>query len=387
MQQFNRSGSENKQGRYQESIKNNEFEQEDEKIYCSEVTSQSKIEVDYAAIKPKALPGDEFASVQYHIECEVIEKSPENQIWSKTDFSNDTPIYVYTPKEKVALVRHVLEEKKVNYVINDYNLGKGEAKGKKICHFFTRNLSVPNREFLVKKLKYGAEVGTLVEELEARFGYTEVRLLNSDFYLHKKSFSVLRRKYHTIPKRILDLIFVFLLAPIAIPIGLITAVLIKWETPGAVFFKQKRTGLFNEEYEVIKFRSMGADAEKTGAKWATKNDMRVTKVGKVIRKTRIDELPQLINVLKGEMSMVGPRPEREVFIDELEQEIPYYRFRHAVRPGVTGHAQVEYPYGASVDDAIWKHKYDMYYIKHQSLWVDLKILAKTVTTVLFGKGL
>ena len=105
-----------------------------------------------------------------------------------------------------------------------------------------------------------------------------------------------------------------------------------------------------------------------------------------IRKMRIDELPQLINVLKGEMSMVGPRPEREVFIEELEKKIPYYRFRHAVKPGVTGYAQVQYPYGASLEDAVWKHKYDMYYIKHQSLWMDLKILAKTVTTVLFGKG-
>lgn len=364
-----------------------EVERDTDQPYYNEVPPQNEVDVDYAAIKPKAMPGGEFASVQYHIECEVIEKAHEHQIWSKTDFSSDAPVYVYTPKEKVALVRHVLEDKKVNYVINDYNLSKAETRGKKLCHFFTRGLNAPQREFLVKQLKYGAEVGTLVEELESRFGYTEVRLLNSDFYLHKKSFSVLRRKYHTIPKRILDLIFVFLLAPIAIPIGLVTAVLIKRETPGGVFFKQKRTGLFNEEYEVIKFRSMGADAEKSGAKWATKNDMRVTKVGKVIRKTRIDELPQLINVLKGEMSMVGPRPEREVFIDELEQEIPYYRFRHAVRPGVTGHAQVEYPYGASVDDAIWKHKYDMYYIKHQSLWMDLKILSKTVTTVLFGKGL
>ena len=213
-----------------------------------------------------------------------------------------------------------------------------------------------------------------------------MRLLNSDFYIHSKQFSVLRRKHHTIPKRMVDLLFVLLLAPIAIPVGLVTALLIKLESKGPVFFRQERTGLYNQLYTVIKFRSMAADAEKGGAQWATKNDMRVTKVGKVIRKTRIDELPQLINVLRGEMSMVGPRPEREVFIEQLEQEIPYYRFRHAVRPGVTGFAQVFYSYGASVEDAIWKHKYDMYYIKHQSLWVDLKVLGKTVGTVLFGKG-
>ena len=131
---------------------------------------------------------------------------------------------------------------------------------------------------------------------------------------------------------------------------------------------------------------MRNDAEKNGAQWASKNDARVTRVGKFIRKTRIDELPQLINILKGEMSLVGPRPEREVFIKDLETQIPYYRFRHAIKPGVTGLAQVKYAYGASVEDAIWKHKYDIHYIKHQSLRMDLKIILRTVKTVLFGMG-
>ncbi|MGL4336824.1 MAG: sugar transferase, partial [Turicibacter sp.] len=133
-------------------------------------------------------------------------------------------------------------------------------------------------------------------------------------------------------------------------------------------------------------RSMRNDAEKNGAQWASKNDARVTRVGRFIRKTRIDELPQLINVFKGEMSLVGPRPEREVFVKELEAVIPYYRFRHAVKPGITGLAQVKYPYGASIEDAVWKHKYDIFYIKHQSLMLDIKILLLTVKTVLFGMG-
>tara|TARA_R110002012_G_scaffold216542_1_gene387682 strand:- start:174 stop:572 length:399 start_codon:yes stop_codon:yes gene_type:complete len=128
------------------------------------------------------------------------------------------------------------------------------------------------------------------------------------------------------------------------------------------------------------------DAEKNGAQWAEKNDARVTKIGRFIRKTRIDEIPQLINVLQGTMSIVGPRPEREVFIKDLEASIPYYRFRHAVKPGVTGLAQVSYPYGASVEDAMWKHKYDIYYIKHHSSLLDIKILLLTVKTVLFGMG-
>ena len=365
-----------------------EFEVDISESNCELGKSKDSEQVSYTNIKPTAIAGEagHFASVQYHIDCKTTSIALESKVWQNTSFNTDKPLYVYVPKDKIALVRHVLEEKKINHIINDYSLSTEDTRTRIMCHFFTRGLTIAQREFLVKHVKYGAIVSTLVDVLEDRFGYTEVRLLNSDFYLYKKSFSMLRRKHHKIPKRILDLFFVLLLTPIAIPVGLITALLIKLETPGPVLFRQKRTGLYNKEYQVIKFRSMSADAEKLGAQWASKNDMRVTKVGRIIRKTRIDELPQLINVIKGEMSMVGPRPEREVFIRELEKEIPYYRFRHAVRPGVTGYAQVEYPYGASVDDAVWKHKYDMYYIKNQTLFFDLKILFKTVFTVIFGKG-
>ena len=168
--------------------------------------------------------------------------------------------------------------------------------------------------------------------------------------------------------------------------SLLTGFLIKLESKGPIFFKQKRTGQFNIEFDVFKFRSMCINAEKDGAKWAQKNDSRVTKVGAFIRKTRIDEIPQLINVLKGEMSIIGPRPEREVFISDLEKKIPYYRFRHAVKPGVTGLAQVNYPYGASIEDARWKHKYDIHYIKNHSLTTDIMILLKTVKVVILGAG-
>ncbi|HBQ44585.1 MAG TPA: hypothetical protein DD716_02915, partial [Thiomicrospira sp.] len=136
----------------------------------------------------------------------------------------------------------------------------------------------------------------------------------------------------------------------------------------------------------IKFRSMSVCAEKDGAKWADENDSRVTRIGKLIRKTRIDEIPQLWNVFVGDMNLIGPRPEREVFIKDLEKKISYYRFRHSVRPGITGYAQVKYPYGASVEDAKWKHRYDIYYIKYQSFWFDIKIILMTVKVVLFGMG-
>ncbi len=226
----------------------------------------------------------------------------------------------------------------------------------------------------------------LVDFLDRENGFTDIELLDWEYFLNKREFSVLRRSHRVIAKRITDIIYASILATLSIPVMLITALLIKIESKGPVFFKQKRVGLYNKEFEVIKFRSMSTDAEKNGAKWAQKNDPRVTKVGKFIRATRIDELPQLFNVLIGDMSLIGPRPERKVFIKELKKEIPHYEFRHAVKPGVTGWAQVKYAYGASLNDAIWKHRYDMYYIKYQSLLFDLKIILYTVKTVIFGMG-
>ena len=150
--------------------------------------------------------------------------------------------------------------------------------------------------------------------------------------------------------------------------------------------KAKRILDINKPFKIVKFRSMTTDAEKDGPKWATKNDNRVTKFGKFMRLTRIDELPQLWNVLRGEMSFVGPRPEREFFIKQLEKEIMYYNLRHTVKPGLTGWAQVMYPYGASIEDAYRKLQYDLYYIKNHDILFDVKILLKTVTIVIFGKG-
>ncbi len=170
------------------------------------------------------------------------------------------------------------------------------------------------------------------------------------------------------------------------PILIITAILIKLDTPGPVFFKQIRTGKDSKPFVLIKFRSMTVDAEKSGAQWAQKNDPRVTRIGKIIRKLRIDEIPQMWNVLKGEMSFVGPRPERPEFVKELAQKIPYYEQRHAVHPGITGWAQISYPYGASVKDAKEKLKYDLYYIKHMSIIFDLYIILKTVKIILFREG-
>jgi sugar transferase (PEP-CTERM system associated) len=174
---------------------------------------------------------------------------------------------------------------------------------------------------------------------------------------------------------------------LSLPIALLTAVLIKLDSRGPVFYKQERVGRNGRIFSVIKFRSMKTDAESDGKPmWAASNDDRVTRVGRVIRKLRIDEIPQFWNILKGEMNFVGPRPERPHFVEQLATEIPYYVHRHLVAPGLTGWAQIKYPYGASVDDAIQKLQYDLYYIKNQSLTLDLVIVFETIKTVLFGKG-
>lgn len=293
-------------------------------------------------------------------------------------------IYVFCPVSRVDAVSQILHFLKVKYKINDYSLF--DFRGVEVCHFDSANLGCEQKEFLIHSLEYGASVEPLLDYIDRMFGYTEVKLLNSAYFLHQKSFTILSDQGRELRKLVLDWLLVLLLGIIAVPVCLLTALAIKLESKGPVFFKQLRTGRYNKEFEVIKFRSMQVDAEKDGAKWAHKNDARVTRVGRFIRKTRIDELPQLINVMKGEMSLVGPRPEREVFIKDLEKVIPYYRFRHAVRPGITGLAQVKYPYGASVEDAEWKHRYDMYYIKHRRFWLDVKIIFLTIKVVLFGMG-
>ncbi len=171
------------------------------------------------------------------------------------------------------------------------------------------------------------------------------------------------------------------------PIALLTAVLIKLESKGTIFYKQERVGENGKIFRVLKFRSMRSDAEKDGKPvWATADDERTTRIGRIIRKIRVDEIPQFWNIIKGEMSFVGPRPERPHFVAQLAEEISFYDHRHLVAPGLTGWAQIKYPYGASVEDARQKLQYDLYYIKNQSLALDLVIVFETVKTVLFSKG-
>ncbi|MEW6127064.1 MAG: TIGR03013 family XrtA/PEP-CTERM system glycosyltransferase [Acidobacteriota bacterium] len=174
---------------------------------------------------------------------------------------------------------------------------------------------------------------------------------------------------------------------VSLPIMLLVAVAIKLESRGPLFYLQARVGKNGRLFNIIKFRSMSVDAEKdTGPIWADKADTRVTRIGRIIRKLRLDELPQFINIIRGDMNFVGPRPERPVFVEQLSEMIPYYQQRHLIKPGLTGWAQIKFPYASSVEDAFEKLRYDLYYIKNRSLFLDAVIVFETVKTVLFGKG-
>jgi sugar transferase (PEP-CTERM system associated) len=188
-------------------------------------------------------------------------------------------------------------------------------------------------------------------------------------------------------KRLFDLVVSGAMLAVTLPLMALTGLLIKLESPGPVLYRQERVGQGGRPFTILKFRSMCVDAEKDGKpRWAGQNDSRVTLVGRFIRRTRIDELPQIFNVFFGDMSFVGPRPERPYFVQDLTQKIPYYGVRHTVKPGITGWAQVRYPYGATDEDAMHKLQYDLYYVKNHSLFLDLMILFQTVQVVVWGKG-
>lgn len=232
----------------------------------------------------------------------------------------------------------------------------------------------------------GTSVIDLTDFYEQTWLKVPVYYLQKSWFAMTQGFQLLHNPIGLKLKRIFDFIGAFVLLVLTAPLMALTAVAIKLESSGPLIFKQKRVGEGGKVFTVYKLRSMRNDAEKNGAQWASVKDSRVTKVGTFIRATRIDELPQLYNVLRGEMSFVGPRPERPEFTDKLDEAIPFYNLRHVLKPGVTGWAQVMYPYGASIEDAREKLQYELYYIKNYSLLLDTLIVLKTVRVVLFGKG-
>jgi sugar transferase (PEP-CTERM system associated) len=248
-----------------------------------------------------------------------------------------------------------------------------------------RRRDFPMEELLECRLA-GIDVLELATFLERETGKVRLDVTNP-------SWIVLGEGFRESPllqaiERIFDILASLVLLLPALPLMLVTAIAIRLEDGlrAPVFYRQSRVGRYNQPFQILKFRSMCQNAEEEGAVWALPRDPRITRVGAFIRKTRIDELPQLINVLRGDMSFVGPRPERPEFVDELAKSVPYYRSRHAVKPGITGWAQLCYPYGASDHDALEKLQYDLFYVKHRSLIFDLAIVLQTVEVVLWGKG-
>ncbi|MHB1353358.1 MAG: TIGR03013 family XrtA/PEP-CTERM system glycosyltransferase [Thiobacillus sp.] len=247
-----------------------------------------------------------------------------------------------------------------------------------------RGGGMPVQDLLACKL-LGIRVLELSSFFERENGHLQLDSLNASWMILSEGFH--QGMLRDTAKRMFDLLVSGAMLAVCLPIMALTALFIKLESPGPVLYRQERVGQGGRNFTILKFRSMCVDAEKDGQpRWAGQNDDRVTYTGRFIRRTRIDELPQIFNVFFGEMSFVGPRPERPYFVQDLTQKIQYYGVRHIVKPGITGWAQVRYPYGASDEDAMHKLQYDLYYVKNHSLFLDLMILSQTAQVVLWGKG-
>jgi len=247
-----------------------------------------------------------------------------------------------------------------------------------------RGGGMPIQDLLKCKL-LGIRIVELSSFFERENGHLQLDSMNASWMILAEGFhqGIIRDTV----KRLFDLLVSATMLAITLPVMAITALMIKLESPGPVLYRQERVGQGGRSFIILKFRSMCVDAEKDGKpRWARQNDSRVTLTGRFIRRTRIDELPQIFNVFFGDMSFVGPRPERPYFVEDLIQKIPYYGVRHTVKPGITGWAQVRYPYGATDEDAMHKLQYDLYYVKNHSLFLDFMILFQTAQVVLWGKG-
>jgi len=260
------------------------------------------------------------------------------------------------------------------------NLGVSEV----VLALEERRNSLPLSDLLRIKTA-GVHVNDFSSFIERETGRVDLDTVNPSWLIFSDGFSS-GRAVSSVAKRLFDITASLLLLAFTLPLIAIFAVLVKLDSKGPAFFRQRRVGLYGQPFFVVKLRSMHIDAESGGAQWATKDDPRVTRVGRFIRKVRIDELPQAWTVLKGEMSFVGPRPERPEFVADLEDKLPYYAERHMVKPGITGWAQVNYPYGASIEDSRHKLEYDLYYAKNYTPFLDLLIILQTLRVVLWREG-
>lgn len=332
-------------------------------------------------------------------------------LWERTGLMLTSPeriLIMGTGEEGISLVRDILARPELHMQVVGFLDEKGENIGRSLV-----NPGVIGAARDVEEIARREKVDRVVLSLVERRGGTPVReLLNLKFAgvgvedahrVHETlsgrifiqglspSWLILsdgfrKSAFQTALKRFFDIAVSTVLLILASPLMILTAIAIWLESGSPILFRQKRTGLHGVEFEILKFRSMRQDAEKHGPKWAVENDDRVTRVGRFIRNSRLDELPQLINVFRGDMSLVGPRPERPVFCQMLQEKIPFFVQRHSVRPGITGWAQIKYQYGAGIDEARIKLEYELFYIKHMSVTLDLAILFETVKVVLSGRG-
>jgi sugar transferase (PEP-CTERM system associated) len=260
------------------------------------------------------------------------------------------------------------------------NLGVSEV----VLALEERRNALPLKDLLRIKTT-GVHVNEFSTFLERETGRVDLDTVNPSWLIFSDGFSSGRMVSSAI-KRLFDIAVSLVLLVLTAPLIVLFATLVKLDSKGPAFFRQVRVGLYGQTFSLIKLRSMRIDAEAGGAQWASKEDPRVTRIGRIIRKLRIDELPQAWTVLKGEMSFVGPRPERPEFVDDLEDKLPFYAERHMVKPGITGWAQINYPYGASIEDSRHKLEYDLYYAKNYTPFLDLLILLQTLRVVLWNEG-
>ena len=306
-----------------------------------------------------------------------------HEIESRKDLSYD--IVCAIANEKNQDMKDQFRDMSVHYGFDNIcNLAEAENVKSVIVALDEKRGILPYEELLKCKVK-GMDIIDGESFYERITGKLLVEKINPSWLIFADGF--VKSKVSRAVKRLVGLLLSTLMLVLLSPLILLVAIAIKLDSPGAALFSQERVGEYGKIYTLHKFRSMRADAEKeSGPVWASEEDPRVTRMGKIIRKLRIDELPQLWNVFKGDMSFVGPRPERPVFVEKLKKIIPYYNERLSVKPGVTGWAQIKYPYGASEEDALQKLKYDLYYIKNMSLVMDLIVIFHTAKIVLLGRG-
>ena len=307
--------------------------------------------------------------IQNNVQEDLINNLDYNYIGYVSDNRNRITKYFLGKYNKM---EDIIREKEINTLVIVKNI-KGESFKKYLKRLFDLKIN-------------GLEILSYEEFNESIQKKIDINKIDEEWLLESNGFDILSNESQKNTKRALDLTIAFFLLVITLPLWVIAAIIIKLESPGPVIFKQVRIGENMKKFKVYKFRSMRMHDEKEYSKYAGENDSRITPFGKFMRKTRIDELPQLWNIVKGTMSFVGPRPEWDILGEEYEKSIPYYNLRHLIKPGITGWAQVMYPYGECLEDTRRKLEYDLYYLKHQNLILDVLIIMKTAKVVIFGRG-